>query len=60
MKEKEKVYMADANYSAAGSSEITLKGAEDKHLEKRQEVFRGLTGSHLPLRFYVKGMLPFN
>lgn len=32
--------MADANYSAARRSEITLKGAEGKHQDKRQEVFQ--------------------
>lgn len=32
--------MTDANYSAARSSEIMLKGAEGEHLEKRQEFFQ--------------------
>lgn len=36
MKKTQKLYFADSNYFAAGSSEIALKGAQDKG--KRQEV----------------------
>lgn len=56
--------MADSNYSAAGSSEISLKGEENNKEGKKPLCRRrgcvGLTGSHLPLRLHVMGKIPFN
>lgn len=53
--------MADLNYSAAGGSEIALKGAKDNQKRKEASLQRGgLSGSHLQLMLYVRGMIHFN